>query len=284
MYDISIFEKLIRSNLSAQEIFDKIFEINPIYTKQKYSNDEEEPFAIYVGGLGEDDLVTVNAGLEPLTMKFDDKSIYVEFINLVRDKLNNKDESFEKIVLSAIKNLSRNWFYDTNDEKSKQNSLLANRYIEAYRNPANQRNCYASDPRVSQIDEKNYRIIYGISKFKGVGDLVKCVEVNSVACNLLAFSGLETVLIQGYFISPNGKRDAHTFPIYKNSDGNYNLLDCMLKMKKDNILPENVDFEQGFEFSIPVYIQHKDGSKEPSSVLYRSLAQKKIDKSSHPKK
>lgn len=30
-------------------------EMNPIFTKEKYSNDEEEPFAIYVGGVGKDE-------------------------------------------------------------------------------------------------------------------------------------------------------------------------------------------------------------------------------------
>ena len=136
-------------------------------------------------------------------------------------KLKNGEEIFEKAVFASIRNISKNWFYVTNDETSKKNSLLAKKYIEAYKHPGRQRNEYAGDSRVSYTDEEKFRIIYGISKFKGVGDLAKCVEVNSVACNLLAFSGFESVLIQGYFVNYNGKIEEHTFPIYKNQ-----YLDC----------------------------------------------------------
>ena len=120
MYNINDFEKLIKSNLSSEEICNRILELNPIYTKQKYCNDEEEPFAVYVGGIGEDDLVTVNSWNYPLTMKFDDKLVYIEFINLIRSKLNNGEEIFEKAVFSSIRNISKNWFYVTNDETSKK--------------------------------------------------------------------------------------------------------------------------------------------------------------------
>lgn len=284
MYNINDFEKLIKSNLSSEEICNRILELNPIYTKQKYCNDEEEPFAVYVGGIGEDDLVTVNSWNYPLTMKFDDKLVYIEFINLIRSKLNNGEEIFEKAVFASIKNISKNWFYVTNDETSKKNSLLAKKYIEAYKHPGRQRDGYAGDSRVSYTDEEKFRIIYGISKFKGVGDLAKCVEVNSVACNLLAFSGFESVLIQGYFVNYNGKIEAHTFPIYKNSDGNYNLLDCILKMQKENVLLGDLDFETGFNFEMPIVLNYRDGTKEQSVVSYKCTPQKMIDRSEHLKK
>lgn len=81
--------------------------MNRIYTKQKYSNDEEESFAVYVGGLGENDFVTVNDWIYPLTMIFDDKSVYIEFVNLIRNKLNNGEEKFKKTVFASIRNLSK---------------------------------------------------------------------------------------------------------------------------------------------------------------------------------
>ena len=107
MYNIDDFEERVKSNLFADEVCNTILELNPIYTKQKYSNDEEEPFAVYVGGLGENDFVTVNAWNYPLTMIFDDKSMYIEFVNLIRNKLNNGEEKFKKTVFASIRNLSK---------------------------------------------------------------------------------------------------------------------------------------------------------------------------------
>lgn len=87
MYNIEVFEQLIKSNLSSEDVYEKIMEMNPIYTKEKYSNDEEEPFAIYVGGIGKDDLVTINNALYPIKMRFDSEQVYIDFINLIREKL-----------------------------------------------------------------------------------------------------------------------------------------------------------------------------------------------------
>ena len=39
MYNIEVFEQLIKSNLSSEDVYKKIMEMNPIYTKEKYSND-----------------------------------------------------------------------------------------------------------------------------------------------------------------------------------------------------------------------------------------------------
>lgn len=283
MYNINVLENLISSNLSAEEICNKTLEVNPIYTKQKYSNNEEEPFAVYVGGIGENDLVTVNAWNFPLTMKFDDKSIYIDFINLIREKLKNNDDSFERIVFASIRNLSKNWFYKCDDKFSSENALLAQKYLEAFKNPARQRDRYAGDSRVSYTDEQTFRTIYGISKFKGVGDLAKCVEVNTVACNLLSFSGYEAVLVQGYFVDYNGDLEAHTFPIYKNSEGNYNLLDCMLRQQRKNILPGDLDFECGFEFEYPVTLKYSDGIIKEAIISYKCNPQKRIEKIEHIK-
>ena len=37
MYNIEVFEQLIKSNLSSEDVYEKIMEMNPIYTKEKYS-------------------------------------------------------------------------------------------------------------------------------------------------------------------------------------------------------------------------------------------------------
>lgn len=38
MYNINDFEILIKSDLSAEKVYDHVIKINPIVTKQKYSN------------------------------------------------------------------------------------------------------------------------------------------------------------------------------------------------------------------------------------------------------
>lgn len=276
MYNIEIFEQLIKSNLKPEEIYKHIIEINPIQTEKKYSNDEEEPFAIYVGGIGKDDLITVNNSLYPLKMRFDSEKIYIEFINLVREKLKSSNKPFQSVVLASIRNLSRNWFNMQNTPESIENAKLAQMYLDAYKNPATQRDGYAADKRVSVFDEENEQVIYNISKFAGAGNLAKCVEINSVACNLLNFSGIPSVLVQGYFINYRGQREAHTFPLYKESSGNYSLLDCMLKQQKKDVLARDMDFEEGFNFQTPVLLTFKDGREESSYLTYAIPPQKLI--------
>lgn len=279
MYNIEIFEQLIKSTLSSEEVYSKITEINPIYTKEKYSNDEAEPFAIYVGGVGKDDLITINNHLYPIKMRFDSEEIYIEFINLIREKLKSSDKPFQNIVFASVRNLSRNWFYMQTTPQSNENSKLAQLYLETFKNPARQRDGYAGDERVSVFDEENGQVVYNISKFAGTGDLAKCVEVNSVACNLLNFSGIHSILIQGQFTNHKGKNEAHTFPIYMGSDGNYSLLDCMLKQQKKDILPGNINFEDGFNFEIPIVLTYQDGRKEESKFFYKISPQKLITES-----
>lgn len=98
MYNIEIFEQFIKSNLTSEEVYKKIIEIHPIQIEKKYSNKEDEPFAIYVGDIGKDDLVTVNNALYPLKMRFDAEQIYIVFINLIRERLKSTDKPFQSIV------------------------------------------------------------------------------------------------------------------------------------------------------------------------------------------
>lgn len=279
MYDIEIFEQLIKSSLSSEEVYNKITEVNPIYTKEKYSNDEGAPFAIYIGGIGKDDLVTINNHLYPTKMRFDSEEIYIEFINLIRQKLKSSDKPFQNIVMASVRNLSRNWFYMQTTPQSVENSKLAQLYLEAFKSPARQRDGYAGDKRVSIFDEENEQVVYNISRFAGTGDLAKCVEVNSVACNLMNLSGIQSVLIQGQFTNHEGKSEAHTFPIYLDSNGNYCLLDCILKQQKKDVLPGNINFEEGFYFEIPIVLTYPDGHKEERKFSYKISPQKLISQS-----
>ncbi len=276
MYNIEVFEQLIKSNLTSEEIYKHVIEINPIQTEKKYSNDEDEPFAIYVGGIGKNDLITINNSTYPLKMRFDSEQIYVDFINLIREKLQSSDKSFQSVVFATINSFSRNWFNMQNTLESIENAKLAQMYLDAYKNPARQRDYYASDDRVSTFDYVNEQRVYNISKFAGAGDLAKCVEINSVACNLLNFSGIQSILVQGYFINYQGKREAHTFPLYKESNGNYSLLDCMLKQRKKDVLSSDIDFERGFNFQTPVLLTFKDGREENSYLTYSIPPQKLI--------
>ena len=274
MYNIEVFEQLIKSNLSSEDVYKKIMEMNPIYTKEKYSNDEEEPFAIYVGGIGKDDLVTINNTLYPIKMRFDSEQVYIDFINLIREKLQITNKSFQSTVLASIRNLSKNWFYRQTTPEAIENAKIAQLYTENLKRPETQRDIYASDKRVSVFDEENNQVVYNISKFAGTGDLAKCVEINSVACNLLNFIGIESSLIQGYFINHKGKQEAHTFPIYIGNNGNYCLLDCALKQQRKNVLPGDINFEDGFSFENPVLLTYSDGHKEEASLIYKISPQK----------
>ena len=159
------------------------------------------------------------------------------------------------------------------------NAQIANEYVEATKDSRKQRDGYAGDTRVSFDDEELHRTIYGISKFKGVGQVAKCVEVNTLACNLLAFAGFESVLVQGYYVDYRGNSDAHTFPLVKNSDGQYSLFDCMLKMSKRNILPGNHNFEEGIQIQIPVTLRHSDGRTEQGTIGYTCPPQKRYERS-----
>ena len=276
MYNIENFEQLIKSNLTPEEIYKHIIEIHPIQTEKKYSNDEDEPFAIYVGGIGKEDLVTINNNLYSTKMRFDSEQVYIDFINLIREKLQSSDQPFQSVVFATIKSFSRNWFHMQNTPESIANAKLAQMYLNAYKNPDRQRDGYAGDDRVSVFDKENGQVIYNISKFVGTGDLAKCVEVNSVACNLLNLSGFQSILVQGYFTNYLGKRGAHTFPLYKGSSGNYSLLDCMLKIQKEDILSSDIDFEEGFNFQIPVLLKFQDGREENSCLTYAIPPQKLI--------
>ncbi len=209
-------------------------------------------------------------------MRFDIEQIYIDFINLIRERLKSTNKPFQNIVFSSIKYLSRNWFYMQTTPEAIENSYLAQMYLNTFKHPGRQRDNYAGDERVSVFDEKNEQVVYNISKFAGAGDLAKCVEVNSVANNLLNFSGVPSILIQGYFTSYSGKKGAHTFPLYIGSSGNYCLLDCMLKQQKKDILPSNVDFEAGFSFEIPIILKFSDGSEKESQLTFESPPQKLI--------
>lgn len=272
MFSIEKFEQLIKSNMSAEDIYQEMKNLNPIYSKEKYITDEDEPFGIYVGGIGSDDFVTVNNTLFPLRMKFDSESIYIDFINELRGKIANNDKSFYEIVLSTVRSFSRAWFKKSDTPQSEENKLSAEKYMKAFSSSAGQRNNYARDHAV-EIDSQ---LIYGISSFMGTGELAKCVEVNSVACNLLNFAGIESVLISGNFVNYKGHKEAHTFPLYKTQRNTYSLLDCMLKKQKQDILSGDWDFANGFDIQYPVTLKYSDGHTEQGQIKYSVGNHKKV--------
>ena len=225
---MEFFKDLISSEIDDREVFVKMMERDVLKTKMKYCNDSDVPFAIFVGAIGEDDLVTVNNNLCSLKMKFDVKSIYLDFIKKVRELYIDSDKEFDDVVLQAVKTISLGWFKIKDTSEAVENAKLAQKHIDFYNGNSDiARDSYASE--VGVVNEKKMELVYNLSKFKGTGDLAKCVEVNSVACNLLAFSGYDTVLAQGYYVDYKGNKFAHTFPFYKKKEGDYCLLDCSLK-------------------------------------------------------
>lgn len=269
---MKLFESLINSNMSEMEIYNEIIKKRSIRTEIKYTNDSEEPFAIFVGGIGKDDLVTVNNRMHTLKMRFDLESIYLDFIRKVRYLCVNEGKVFETAVLSAVKKVPFEYF-SVEDEEGLANMEVAKKDIEFYKGNYNlARDSYAG--HVSDVDDEKMEAVYNLSKFKGTKDLAKCVEINSIICNLLAFSGYESVLAQGYFVDHLGKRCAHTFPFYKKDGEGYTLMDGALKKIKSNCLPFDIDFSKGLKVEIPLTVKYSDGRIVDSSYVYEVKPQK----------
>lgn len=275
MYNISKFEQLIKSDMTSDEVLYEILMNNYLVkTKKKYSNDESEPFAIYEGGIGRYDYVTVNNRLYPLKMSFDSKDIYTRYIEQLRKRISESDESFRDLVFTVIKEYSKDCFYMEETPIEKKHALLANFYKEKYKTSAKQRDSYAFDRNVGTFNEEKGETVYNISSFIGTGDLAKCVEINSVACNLLCISGYPSVLAQGYFTNYKNESDEHTFTLYKGESGKYCLFDCTLKLFKEDIMDGDINFEEGINLQIPCKVTYPDGKVEESNIKYSVSPQK----------
>lgn len=207
MDTIEIFENLIKSNLSREEVYNKMIEINPIETKEKYSNNVDMLLAVYKGGIGENDLVTVffmNNIYGAYAMRFDIKSIYIEFIEFIRKELINSNKSFRDILIKAVKYTSITWFKNKETPEAKENQKnihISEEILNKYKFDENQLREYLR--RISTFDEENQLMVHNLSQFAGTGSMAKCAEVNSVACNLLNFCGIESTLVQGKFVNYN---------------------------------------------------------------------------------
>lgn len=269
------FEDLIKSDMSEEEVYEKIIEKRPIETVMKYTNDSEEPFAIFVGGIGEDDLVTVSNTLYTLKMRFDLQSIYLDFIKKVRDLCVSGEKSFEEAILSSVKQIPFQYF-NSEDEEGLANNETSKIYVESFKgNYDKARDSYAND--CSEVDEEKMEAVYNLSKFKGTKNLAKCVEINSIICNLLAFSGYEVVLAQGYYVDQFGEEFAHTFPFYKKKEGDYTLVDGAMKRITSDCLSGNTNFENGLNVTIPVVLKYlRSGKEVHSNLVYKVSPQRMI--------
>lgn len=279
MNTIEIFESLIKSDLSAEEVYNKIIEINPIETKEKYTNDDHFPLAIYKSGIGENDLVTVLVAMNPYAMKFDVKSIYIEFIEFIRKELINSNKSFRDLLIKAVKFTSITWFKNKETPEAKENQKnikISEELLKKYKIDENQLREYLH--RISTFDEENQLLVHNLSQFAGTGKMAKCAEVNSVACNLLNFCGIPSVLVQGQITDYNRNSEYHTFPLYKDISGNYSLLDCKLKVQWEEVLPENINFEEGFKFNVPIVIRKPNEPDEQVNYTYSISPQKLVIK------
>ena len=52
----------------------------------------------------------------------------------------------------------------------------------------------------------------------------------------------------------------------------------MLRMEKENALPADQNFENGFGFDLLVTLQYKDGRVEQKPIYYKSSAQKRVER------
>ena len=54
------------------------------------------------------------------------------------------------------------------------------------------------------------------------------------------------------------------------------MLDCSLKQQRKNVLPGDINLEDGFSFENPVLLTYSDGHKEEASLIYKISPQKRM--------
>lgn len=277
MYSIEIFERIIKSNLTDEEVYDRINVLAPIKTLNRYVDLNDSECGIYEGGIGSNDLFTVMQGIYPIKMKYDDSRVYVMFIQELRKNLKKYPEmEFYLTLLNTIYDFSSEYFFLKNTPEAKKNNELFNELYEKFgKDLAKARASYIVNLKVAEFDEKNRAVIYPISKMQGVGEGISSAEINSTACNLLEFSGIHSYLVIG--ILDNDFSKVHPFVVYRSRNGNYNLMDSALQISVQNMFPSGFHLEEGFRFKAVVKSKDSNGDKRRRVTRYFSYPCELLD-------
>ena len=277
MYSIEIFERIIKSNLTDEEVYDRINILAPIKTLNRYVDLNDSECGIYEGGIGSNDLFTVMQGIYPIKMKYDDSRVYVMFIQELRKNLKKYPEmEFYLTLLNTIYDFSSEYFFLKNTPEAKKNNELFNELYEKFgKDLAKARASYIVNLKVAEFDEKNKVVVYPISKMQGVGEGISSAEINSTACNLLEFSGIHAYLVMGTLDNDYSK--VHPFVVYRSRNGNYNLLDSALQISVQNMFPSGFHLEEGFRFKAVVKSKDSNGDKRRRVTRYFSYPCELLD-------
>lgn len=277
MYSIEIFERIIKSNLTDEEVYDRINILAPIKTLNRYVDLNDSECGIYEGGIGSNDLFTVMQGIYPIKMKYDDSRVYVAFIHELRKNLiDYPDIEFYLTLLNTIYDFSKEFFFLKDNPEAKENSKLFNELYKKFDNDLVQaRSSYVVNLNVAEFDEKNRAVIYPISKMQGVGEGISSAEINSTACNLLEFSGIHAYLVIGTLDNDYSK--VHPFVVYRSRNGNYNLMDSALQISVQNMFPSGFHLEEGFRFKAVVKSKDSNGDKRRRVTRYFSYPCELLD-------
>ena len=277
MYSIEIFERIIKSNLTDEEVYDRINVLAPIKTLNRYVDLNDSECGIYEGGIGSNDLFTVMQGIYPIKMKYDDSRVYVMFIQELRKNLKKYPEmEFYLTLLNTIYDFSSEYFFLKNTPEAKKNNELFNELYEKFgKDLAKARASYIVNLKVAEFDEKNKVVVYPISKMQGVGEGISSAEINSTACNLLEFSGIHAYLVMGTLDNDYSK--VHPFVVYRSRNGNYNLMDSALQISVQNMFPSGFHLEEGFRFKAVVKSKDSNGDKRRRVTRYFSYPCELLD-------
>lgn len=277
MYSIEIFERIIKSNLTDEEVYDRINILAPIKTLNRYVDLNDSECGIYEGGIGSNDLFTVMQGIYPIKMKYDDSRVYVMFIQELRKNLKKYPEmEFYLTLLNTIYDFSSEYFFLKNTPEAKKNNELFNELYEKFgKDLAKARASYIVNLKVAEFDEKNKVVVYPISKMQGVGEGISSAEINSTACNLLEFSGIHAYLVIGTLDNDYSK--VHPFVVYRSRNGNYNLMDSALQISVQNMFPSGFHLEEGFRFKAVVKSKDSNGDKRRRVTRYFSYPCELLD-------
>lgn len=277
MYSIEIFERIIKSNLTDEEVYDRINVLAPIKTLNRYVDLNDSECGIYEGGIGSNDLFTVMQGIYPIKMKYDDSRVYVMFIQELRKNLKKYPEmEFYLTLLNTIYDFSSEYFFLKNTPEAKKNNELFNELYEKFgKDLAKARASYIVNLKVAEFDEKNKVVVYPISKMQGVGEGISSAEINSTACNLLEFSGIHAYLVMGTLDNDYSK--VHPFVVYRPRNGNYNLMDSALQISVQNMFPSGFHLEEGFRFKAVVKSKDSNGDKRRRVTRYFSYPCELLD-------
>ena len=238
--NIELFKKLIESDLSPEEVYEKIIEVrgHELGTKRIFRGLRNWKNCIYEGGIREHNLLVSRCSSTSLddrniAMAYDDyKETMIRFIREFREYLKQNPSKKDNLLFGLV-------VFSPGFAKSSFNG--AGRDGEKAESDRDNVATFNEDIQMKQ---------YKVSDLRRNNRNAVCTERNTTICNAFQFAGFETFLISG-ILDYKGAWEGHTFVLVKHSDGKggqcYALIDSFNNIADPNFLPGTVDITGGFE-------------------------------------